>query len=259
MGQKEVMPSVDKAKKEFNEWSKMLSPPFAMYADIEAILEKYDDVGKILQTHVPCAVGSYLVPHKSLVYPRREVVFHQGEDCVDQFCSYLEDKALEIYRFNKIHCNKPQQLNDPSQVRKFEAATSCQYCKVPFSEQTPKVWHHDHITGEFVDAVCQRCNTRIRQPLATLPVFFHNLRNYDMHALCIEGFSKKPNWHLKPIAQTTEKYITLTARMIVDYGQNGKPIYFTLRFVDTFQFMSASLDNLVKSIDRTRMQHVRNC
>jgi hypothetical protein len=81
-----------------------------------------------------------------------------------------------------------------------------------------------------------------------------------MHALCIQGFSKKPEWSLKPIAQTKEKYMSLTARFIVDFNrETEQPIFFTLRFVDSFQFMAASLDRLVKSIDRTNMQHARNC
>ena len=60
-GQREVMPTPEEAVKKFEDWSKMLSPPFVMYADIEAILEKPEEEGRILQTHVPCAVGSYLV------------------------------------------------------------------------------------------------------------------------------------------------------------------------------------------------------
>src|SRR5271156_6647352 len=259
VGQKEIMPEASKAKMEFDDWSKMLSPPFAMYSDIEAILEKSDDDSKILQTHVPCAVGSYLVAHKSFACPAQKVVFHQGEDCIEQYCKFLEDKAREIYAYNKIRCNKPQQRNNPEHVRKFERTTSCDYCKVPFCEQTPKVWHHDHISGEFLATLCQRCNTRIRQPMATLPVLFHNLRNYDMHALCISGFSKMQNWELKPIAQTKEKYLTLTAQMIIDHDESNRPIFFTLRFVDTFQFMSASLERLVKTIDQADMQHVRQC
>ena len=67
------------------------------------------------------------------------------------------------------------------------------------------------------------------------------------------------NCELKPIAQTSEKYITLTARFVVDFDEDDKPIYFTLRFVDTFQFLNGSLDRLVKSIDRASMQHIRNC
>ena len=132
------MPGLDKAKKVFDDYSKMLSPPFAMYSDIEAILEKADNnTDKILQTHVPCAVGSYLVPHKSLTYRSTEVVFHEGADCIEKYCDYLEEKAKEIYEYNKTHCHKKQDRTNPEHKRKFAAATSCEYCKVQFSEQTP--------------------------------------------------------------------------------------------------------------------------
>ena len=67
-GQQVSMPEPHEAKKQFDDWSKMLSPPFTMYADIEAILEKPQDDGSILQIHKPCAVGSYIVPHKDLHY-----------------------------------------------------------------------------------------------------------------------------------------------------------------------------------------------
>ena len=60
--------------------------------------------------------------------------------------------------------------------------------------------------------------------MATLPVFFHNLKNYDMHSMCLEGFSKMKDWVLKPIAQTKEKYITLTARTIVGQDEDEKNI-----------------------------------
>ena len=80
-----------------------------------------------------------------------------------------------------------------------------------------------------------------------------------MHALWLLGFSKMKNWKLKPIAQTTEKYITLAASLVVDYDERNKPIYFTLRLVDTYQFMCASLEKLVNSIDSVYMQHVHDC
>src|SRR5271167_1762155 len=95
--------------------------------------------------------------------------------------------------------------------------------------------------------------------MATLPILFHNLKNYDMHALCLLGFSKMKNWTLKPIAQTKEKYITLVATAVVGYDEEEKPIYFTLRFIDSYQFMNTSLERLVNSMDKSRMQHVHQC
>src|SRR5271156_4649046 len=40
IGQYEIMPKPEEAVKKFDDWSKMLNPPFVMYADIECILRK---------------------------------------------------------------------------------------------------------------------------------------------------------------------------------------------------------------------------
>ena len=192
----------------FDDWNKHLSPPFVLYADIEALLipppTPADDVQKIkvLQTHLPIAVGSYLISHKQLTsYPqRREVIFQTGTGCVQEFCKYLDELVNDLYQHCKKHCKKPQNRTAVEE-NKFKAATNCEYCKVQFTEEIPKVHHHCHISGDMLAVLCQRCNTRIRQPITTLPILFHNLKNYDMHALCIEGFANMPKWKLKPIAQ----------------------------------------------------------
>jgi hypothetical protein len=266
-GQKETMPS-DLVKK-FDDWSKMSSPPFILYADIEALLIPSPN-GKILQIHVPYAVGSYLVSHSSLKNEtqqqhhqklKQEVKFNVGFNCVQDFCAYLNELVFIIYNFNKKHCKKPQQRN-PCDVDEFNRTTHCKYCNSDFrsdDDDKRKVWHHCHLSGKFIAALCQRCNTRIRQPLCVLPILFHNLKNYDMHALCIEGISQMKGWSLKPIAQTAERYITLTASVQVDKNViTNKPIYFTLRFIDSFQFLTASLDRLVSSLDKSQLQHARN-
>src|SRR5277367_939875 len=154
---------------------------------------------------------------------------------------------------SKGHCNKPQ-LRTPAEVRLFEAATACEYCHQSFDD-VQKVWHHCHISERLLAAVCQRCNTRIRQPMTYLPAFFHNLKNYDMHALCREGFSKMPHWRLKPIAQTKEKYITLTAKFEIDRNKKNMPVYYEICFIDSYQFLTASLDKLSSSLDRSKMNH----
>ena len=77
---------------------------------------------------------------------------------------------------------------------------------------------------------------------------FHNLKNYDMHSLCILGFSKMPEWGLDPIATTAEKYLTLPVRVPVGKQNNGEDIIFTVRFIDSYQFLTSSLDNLAKSL-----------
>ena len=256
VGQRVVLPAPEDAVHQFKDWSKMLSPPFVMYADIECILVKPDQDGKVLQTHVPCAVGSYLVAHKALNRVQQPVKINKGIDCIGDFCEELDGLVHEIYNFNQLQCKKPQRKTLESETV-FAAATCCEYCKVVFGDAVQKVWHHDHISGDFIAALCQPCNTKIRQSLTSLPVIIHNLRNYDMHALCLQGFSQMRHWELKPIAQTKEKYITLTAHTSVGEDEKGNRIMFEIRFVDSYQFLTASLDKLSSSLPHIDMKHVQ--
>ena len=254
-GQQEIMPLSDKAFHSFQDWSKMLSPPFTMYADIECLLSKPSATDKYLQKHVPISVGSYLTSTiRQNVIPTNSVKIDQGVNCIESFCHYLDTLVHDIYKFNMQNCYKPKNKNSFYQSQ-FDNAKSCTYCKASFSDSNPKVWHHNHVSGDFIATICQPCNTKIRQPLRTLPVIFHNLKNYDMHSLCIMGFSKMPEWELDPIATTAEKYVTLTARVVVGKKENGENILFCVRFIDSYQFLTASLDNLAKSISNEQKLH----
>ena len=143
-GQQIPMSEPHEAAKKFDDWSKMQSPPFAMYANTEAILVKREHDSNILQRHEPCNVGSYLVPHKDLVYYQTSVKFHEGR-CVEDFCKYLQDECRSLYKYAKQNCNKPQ-LRDPLERLIFVAASECAYCSKQFTA-TQKVWHHCHISG----------------------------------------------------------------------------------------------------------------
>ena len=76
-----------------------------------------------------------------------------------------------------------------------------------------------------------------------------------MHALCIEGFSKMQGWELKPIATTTEKYLTLCAKFEVARDAANKPIFFEARFIDSYQFLSSSLDTLSSNLTICKKLH----
>src|SRR6266853_929263 len=93
MGQKTVMPSPEESVKKFEDWSKMQSPPFVMYAHIEAILVPPEDRSTVLQVHKSCTVRSYIVPQKDFNYPQNDVRFHEGESYVEKLCRYLESEC----------------------------------------------------------------------------------------------------------------------------------------------------------------------
>ena len=79
---------------------------------------------------------------------------------------------------------------------------------------------------------------------------FHNLADYDAH-LFIRELVK----HTKGrgvIAKNTEDYISFSIKVEVDkyVDKNGEEKYkeLELRFIDSFKFMSSSLDSLVNNL-----------
>ena len=78
---------------------------------------------------------------------------------------------------------------------------------------------------------------------------FHNLSGYDSHLFIKNlGFTAG---NIDCIANNEEKYISFTKNIEVgtytDKEGKTKPIKQEIRFIDSFKFMAASLDNLVNN------------
>lgn len=69
-----------------------------------------------------------------------------------------------------------------------------------------------------------------------IPIFFHILSNYVAHFI-IQGL----NLEIKIIQQNKEKYISITKEINI----NDRKI--KLRFLDSFKFMSSSLEKLASN------------
>ena len=101
-----------------------------------------------------------------------------------------------------------------------------------------KVRDHDHLTGKYRGAAHNICNINcIQRSLGFVPIFFHNFSGYDCHLifeeLLIQAFEK--GYEPKIIPKSIENYVSI---------QVG-----CLRFLDSYRFLSSSLDKLVKSLD----------
>lgn len=71
-----------------------------------------------------------------------------------------------------------------------------------------------------------------------IPIFFHNLSGYDAHFIVKElGFDEK---NISVIAENEEKYISFSKTV-------GK---LQLRFLDSFRFMSFSLEYLISNLTK---------
>jgi hypothetical protein len=217
----------------FTDWSKTISPAFIAYADFESLLEPCE-VG---QKHKPIAAAVLIMPgfeHTSAYDPEYKVFF--GESCVIEFLTYLEEWGKKIKTWYKTYAHFPIDLTRMEETA-FEEAKHCYLCGIKFNLQKTqiKVRDHDHFTGRYLGAACNKCNMSRRLKKSYLPIFFHNLKGYDMHHILKYGLSNFKDWSISCIPQTAEKFLALCC-YIKDSVQ--------LRFLDSYQFLNCSLSVL---------------
>ena len=100
-----------------------------------------------------------------------------------------------------------------------------------------KVRDHCHLTGKYRGPAHNTCNINVKQKDSSfIPFAFHNYSNYDCHMFFKRLVDlKKDEVEFKIIPKTNEEYIS------VKYG--------CIRFIDSYRFLSESLDKLVKNLD----------
>ena len=96
---------------------------------------------------------------------------------------------------------------------------------------------HCHITGKYRGSAHNCCNLQLRidPEKLKIPVIFHNLKGYDSHFI-IKKLEKNTN--ISVIANNFEKHISFKIE--------------NLQFIDSFQFMSSSLDRLVSNLPKDK-------
>ena len=130
-------------------------------------------------------------------------------------------------------------------------------CEGEIDDDDKKVRDHCHFTGRYRGAAHNLCNLKYRKPNFT-PVIFHNLSGYDSHLFIKNlGFNEGD---IDCIPNNKEKYISFNKNIQVrSYMKKVKneegetmekeiKVTHTIRFIDSFKFMAASLDSLVNNL-----------
>ncbi|GFW54844.1 uncharacterized protein TNCV_2654831 [Trichonephila clavipes] len=174
----------------------------------------------------------------------KDPVVYRGIDAPKIFIEKLEKDAIEIDNIYKK--SKPLLPLTESEKQLYDNANNCYVCGQTFHENNIKVRDHNHVTQKFNGPCCNSCNLAMKAP-KFLPVFFHNLSGYDAHIFINElGYDEK---QINLIPNTEEKYISFSKNISND---------FQLRFLDSFKFMSSSLENLIKTLKKDEFKYMKH-
>ena len=239
----------------FKNYDKQLPVPFVVYADFECFTKPMntcspnpkESYNYNYQKHEPSGFCFYI---KGVVDTIFEPIIYTKTKDSDDVAKIFVEKLAKVT--NKIYNNfyrRPILLRlTHAEQKSFDEAEICHICKKELLDD--KVRDHCHFTGQYRGAAHNSCNLQCRKPMI-LPVIFHNLQGYDAH-LFIKQLACLPG-ELNCIPSTEEKYISFSKKIKVDEyrsRRNGEniPLYFEIRFIDSFKFLQTSLANLVSNL-----------
>ena len=122
----------------------------------------------------------------------------------------------------------------------FENFTKCWICDNDYTDNDVKVREHYHITGKNRGSAHRDCNINVKLD-HKIPVTFYNLKKCDSHLVMQE--LGKFNLKINVIPNGLEKYMSSS-------------IHNELSFIDSFQFLSSSLDSLVKNLNKDDFKYL---
>ena len=141
----------------------------------------------------------------------------------------------------------------------FQKAEKCHICDKKYTDKDIRVRDHCHITGKYRGSAHQECNLKIKiEPeKIKIPVIFHNLRGYDSHFIMQQiGKIAKEHTYTNKKGEKVEMNINAIPNNMEKYMSFVLGNH--LVFLDSFQFMSSSLDNLVKNLPDEALKYTYN-
>ena len=256
-----VMPS-EELKLKFVNWEKTQKCLFVVYVDLEA-LNVAVNVAKgnstvILERQVPASYAANLVNGRTNSVIAES--FYRGEDsinrlmnCLRRWNNWCDSERQKFKNLNGVMSKSHQKAYLASAVN-----MNCCICN-DFVAVSPVI-HHCHSTGKVLGIAHSNCNLRA-QTKRILPVLFHNLSKYDAHHI-LKSLIVRPSEKLSAISRTDEVYISFSLRIkFYEYiCKDGRhvPLYSEIRFLDSFQFMSQTLEGLAKTMQTSSLPLLRD-
>ena len=249
------MPDKDNNILKFSNFHKQQQVLFVIYADFEAITEKIQgcrqnndsSYTEAYQKHTGCGYGYKVVCCYDDKYTKPTQIY-RGTKAIYKLMEKMLEEVKYCKNVMKKEFNKPLRMTKDNED-KFQKAEECHICNKQYTEKDIRVRDHCHITGKYRGSAHQDCNLKLRlnPEDIKIPVIFHNLRGYDSHFIMQEivKIAKKNTYknkkgedkqmNINVIPNNMEKYMSF---MLGNH----------LTFLDSFQFMSSSLDKLVSNL-----------
>lgn len=216
---------------EFNNYKNKIERPFMIYADTECTLAKTKNNSNIIHEHHINSCCFYFVC--TFDNSRNKLETFVGENCLEEMITEMKQYAKECIEEMREEMDMSLSFEEEMQFRKAKFCHICGCDGFEDKGKYMKVKDHDHRTGEFIGAAHLKCNINYFSN-RYLPVVFHNLRGYDGHLIIKKARDLFNDEKISVIPNTYEKYMSFKIG--------------NLKFIDSFQFMSSSLEKLVENL-----------
>jgi hypothetical protein len=248
-----VLPETEEEKwVKFASFNKILPVPFVIYADFESYTLKLEgpcndpkrSSTHDYESHEPSGFAYLVVCSDPILNAKYKPVVYRGPKVVPEFLNRLRNEQRKIY---DILQRPKKMIITVEQEKQFLEAVSCYLCNRQLGED--RVRDHDHLNGKYRGAAHSNCNLQLqfrqnkRSKKFYVPVVFHNLRGYDGHFI-IKYYEPPTDYEekIECIPTNEERYLSISIG--------------NLRFIDSLQFLSASLDKLSSNLNRGDFVHV---
>lgn len=216
--------------------------PFVVYSDIECLLLETGNDAQY-QKHIPYSIAFYIKCSYDDSLSKFEI--YTGEDCIEWFANKMYEFACFVD--TELKNVKPMNDHDLQNIHKFNSEI-CHICKKPIIASDIRVREHSHLDGSIRGYAHRSCNLKY-QDSHVIPIVFHNLSGYDAHFL-IKEFVKSFSGEISLLPINKEKYISFTKSV-----GNTKV---KLRFIDSYRFMSSSIEKLASYLNSSDKTITRN-
>ena len=173
-------------------------------------------------------------------------------------CKVLKEHAKRI-----MHREKKEMIPlTDEKNRSSENQKRCHVCRKLFKKDDKKVRDHCHFTGKYRGAAHSKYNMNYKIT-KNIPFVSQNLSSYDSHLITKE-LAKYFDGKLECLGENTEKYISFSVKISKKITKNNENsnekivnIPYSLKFIDSYIFMSASLSDHVDNL--SNKLHNKEC